>query len=205
MPFRERRANHTASLLLLLLTACLIAMSCGSLQVPFEAPPIKSEELVKQSQKGIDIQAKAIEGRYRYWDLFDDNLPEIGIVAVWVKVKNIRDGSIDLNRTKWILELDGAKHKAIDVSRVLDIYYEKRSVRFYSQNADRQTRHKLHNIIFKPGSIASHLERDGFLFFRVDSGTEKGWSRNATLRAEEIRLEDRQQTEIRLSLTHVNP
>jgi hypothetical protein len=157
------------------------------------------------TQEGVSLGAHSIVGRDAYWDHFDDNLPEIGIVAVWVSIRNQRAGKIDLGDSKWSLKTATQKYRALDSSKLMDIYYDKRNVRLRSENADRKARRNLNNIILKPGSIGPDLRRDGFLFFRLKREADRQWSRDSVLEAKGVRLEDGSKIDLTLSLSNGNP
>jgi len=164
-----------------------------------------SQGLLTITQEGISLGAHSVVGRDAYWDHFDDNLPEIGIIAVWVSIENHRSAKIDLTRCNWSLENSARRYNSIDASRLMDIYYDKRHVRLWSENTDRNARRDLNNIILKPGSLGPGLVRNGFLFFRLRTEALLDWKRDSTLQAQGVLLEDGRKIDLNLSLSNGNP
>lgn len=202
----DRWPTETSIVLtLVLLGGFLSAASCTGFRIPTTPPSFEPQEFLSITQEEISLSAKSIVGRDAYWDYFDDNLPEIGIIAVWVSVRNLRAGKIDLSRSDWLLRTTTKQYKAMDSSGIMDVYYDEQRVRYRSQNADYNARRNLNNIMFMPGSVGPGLKRDGFLFFRLKEQADKEWSNYSTLQAEGVRLENGRKINLTLSFSNDNP
>jgi hypothetical protein len=201
----DRCSAGTAAALALLLSASAALLSCAGLRVPAQRPAPGPEDLRTLTMDGILLGAHPIVGRDAYWDHFDDNLPEIGIAAVWISIRNHRAGTVDLTRCRWSLKTAARRYRALEASQFMDIYYDGRNLRLRSENRDRNTRRELNNIMFRPGSIRNGLTRDGYLFFRLKSEALLDWKKSATLEARNVLLEDGRKIDLILSLSNGNP
>jgi hypothetical protein len=178
--------------------------SCASLKIPVDAPTV-SRPTFRASREGVTIGAHAIEGRESYWVLFDDELPLIGIAALWVRIENSRAGPIDLSDLTWTLQTGSETFSGLSVEQVLERYYERRGVRFYSLNSDRKTREDLERVTLKGGLLPPSGVCQGFVFLEVDHLSGHGWSGGARLFARGIRLEGRQKIQFEFSPVDAQP
>ena len=190
----------------LLLAACGIMLSaCATLQAPLQAPDIPPQERRHAAIEGIDISVKAIEREDEYWQLFEDYLPSIGIVALWVEVRNTSATSIDLQRSDWSLRIGDRSSPAMSSDQVFERYYDGYQVRMYSIQADRKARLRMERAAWQHGRIQPSLRREGFLFFRIDPGMASEWTRKATLLLHNLRLGPGAKTTLEIVLAHANP
>ena len=191
----------------LVTAAVLILMcSCASLNVPADPPEFKPEEMLRTSAPGVELSVMPVQGRDSYWSLFDDNLPEAGIGALWVSVKNLGDAEIDFSRVKWVmLRRDGTNQPALDGNQVFRLYYHARHIRMYAAENDRRARLALERIRFQPGRIAPSMNREGFLFFRIVPSSSFDWSGHGTLIADNIRFRDGRMSSLQVHLAYANP
>src|SRR5262245_57714412 len=120
----------------------ILLASCTTLKVPVRLPKVSGPTL-QASREGVLVGAHPIEGRENYWELFDDDLPQIGIAALWVRIENSRAEAIDLADLNWTLEARGESFSNLSTDQVLDRYYDRRGIRFYSVNSDRKAREDL--------------------------------------------------------------
>jgi hypothetical protein len=205
-----RHPMHAASFarcfrIMPLLAVCGMMISCSTLQVPLHAPDMGPEDLRCAAIEGIDVRAKAIEREDEYWQLFEDYLPSIGIVALWIEVHNNGATAIDLRRSDWSLRIGDRSSAALSSDQVFEQYYDGYQVRMYSMQADRKARLRLERAAWQQGRIPPALRRDGFLFFRIDPGKAAGWTRQATLLLRNLRLRPGVKTTLEIVLAHANP
>jgi hypothetical protein len=189
---------------LLLSAAVFLTASCSSMQVPVRGFEIPSQELLFFSQNGVSIGARAIVGRDHYWDLFDDNLPEFGIGAIWVEVRNESESILDMSSVRWILDGNQAGKKELDSSSVLDRYYKMRRIRMVSSEENRKSIVNLEFVRFRSARIPSRSSSQGFLFFRTNPYESENWARGS-LRAERVRDSQGRILSIQVSLANANP
>ncbi len=163
------------------LALTLFLANCATLHVPHSIPELERSECYSILSDGISIQVKPIVGLESYWDLFDDNLPEIGIAAVWISIHNSRGDAIQVEPRRWHLFLGARRHSLLSPEQVLDRYYEGRKIRMYSVHADRRARQLLDRIglqrqMLPPAGIA-----EGLVFMRVESRAGARWNQDARL------------------------
>src|SRR4030095_9800394 len=178
--------------------------SCTTLKVPLRFPEVSGPTL-QASREGVTLGAHLIEGGENCWELFDDELPLIGIAALWVRIENSRAEPIDLSDLTWTLQTESETFSGLSVDQVLELYYERRGVRFYSLNSDRKTREDLERVTLKGGLLPASAVDQGFVFLEVDQFSGHGWSRGARLFARGIRLESRQRIQFEFSPVHAQP
>ncbi|MGA2260398.1 MAG: hypothetical protein ABSH28_03060 [Acidobacteriota bacterium] len=182
-----------------------LTTSCATLQAPVSPPPLQPREFLRGSREGIDIAVKPIVEEDEYLQLFDDNLPSIGIVALWVQARNMRATAIELNLASWYIRIANRSFPALSVQKVLERYYKGRNVRMYAIGADRAARLSMERVAFHQGRIQPSAEQDGFVFFRIDPSISAGWTHGATLGMEDIRLDRHSKTNLEVALSHANP
>jgi len=153
----------------------------------------------------VTLEARPIRGTDQYWELFDDNLIDIGIAVVWVAFRNARNGVIDLSRAKLSLRIGDKRRRALDIGEVLDTYYDRRSIRVYTLNSDREVRRRMHEIVWAPGALSPNAGRDGLVFFRIDSAAAENWPKGTILIADGIQLETGRKLTFQLPLDYAKP
>jgi hypothetical protein len=193
-----------SSFLILLATLALLA-SCSSLQVPLQPPTFKEREYVRGGNSGLNLAVKPIEGIKAYWELFDDNLPEIGIAAVWVTAKNTSGQTIDLTRSKWTVHIGDRKMARLENAAVLNRYYKGRQIRMYTVEADQRARRDLERMTFHPGRLQPAMGAEGLIFFRIDPSPAAQWTRGAILQINHVRIDNGKWIELNLPLTYASP
>jgi hypothetical protein len=167
--------------------------------------PKVSGPTLQANREGVIIGAHPIEGRENYWDLFDDELPQIGIAALWVRIENSRSEPVDLSDLSWTLEARGESFSNLSTDQVLDRYYDRRGIRFYSVNSDRKAREDLEKVMLKTGRLLPAAISQGFVFLDIDPAAGNEWSHGAKLFVRGIRLENRQKLEFELSPVDAHP
>jgi len=198
---RLARVSGRSSAAAVLLLMC----SCATLNVPADPPEFKSEAMLHARAPGIELSVVPIQGRDLYWSLFNDNLPEAGIAAVWVSVKNTADAELDLSKARWVLSGDGRDEAALTGDQVFNLYYHTRHIRMYSAETDRRARLAMEKIRFQPGRISPSANREGFLFFRVIPGASFDSGARTILIAENIRHRNSRMSPLQVHLTYANP
>jgi hypothetical protein len=188
-----------------LLCIAVSTVSCSSLQVPVSFPGYETSRLSFSISEGIRIGVRPVISREEYQQLFDDYLPEIGLVAVWLEVKNNRPSTITMPRLKWKLQRGGTSLKQVDASSVLRCYYRRRKIRMYTINTDLRAKRNLESVMIAAGSISASGEKSGFAFFMQAQPISRDWMRHAVLVNRDIDLDDGRRVEIQLPLTYASP
>ncbi len=184
---------------------CALMVSCTTLRVPAKAPVFPDKEFHHTAREGVDISVRPIVTVAEHWQLFDDYLPKIGIVALWVKIRNLRDKPIAMNPKTWLLSIENRNHSVLTVPELFSRYYAAHGIRMYGTRADRTARLELENVALSPTRLSASDTREGFLFFRIDPEIADLWSRAATLVARDIELNDGTQVTLEIALSHVTP
>ena len=202
--FRTRRLGwHAIAPPAFALLACMI-ISCATLQAPLRDPTFPRDEMQHTIRDGIEVAAKAIVNEDQYLDLFDDNLPEIGIAAVWVEIRNTRADAIHLEPDAWSLRTGAQTASAMSVSEVYERYYAGHRVRMYSVQSDSAARTRMEKALLAEGPMAPSESRSGFVLFRIDPAAASGWSLGAVMVVRKILLDSGSTTTIEIALSHAN-
>jgi hypothetical protein len=183
-----------------------LEISCSSLQVPMKIPSFEQADMLRAGNYGLELAVKPIEGVHSYWQLFDDNLPEIGIAAAWVALKNSGSGTIDLKRAKWSIDVGGGRtFGRLDNAQVLDMYYKRRHIRMYSVYTDRKAQQNLERISLRTRMLKPSTEVTGLVFFSTDPASAPDWTRRAVLQIRNIRVTGKKPFELTLPLAYAHP
>ena len=183
----------------------IFCVSCASLRVPSSIPEFEPSAWVSVEKEGLDLRAVPLEGRSCYWEVFDENLPALGIVALWVEIRNGRRTPVTLTDARWRLQIPGGKTGSLDAVEVMKRYHSKAGTRIYSTAAEADSRGKLDHLLLAPGNLAAGQSRSGFLFFAVDPEQEVHWSQAARLIAPPIRCAGWRAAIIELPLAYATP
>lgn len=183
----------------------VLCVSCASLRVPSSIPEFEPSAWVSVEREGLHLRAVPLEGRDRYWEIFDENLPSLGIVALWVEIRNGRQTPVILADDRWRLRTPAGKSGSLDAGQVMERYYSQAGTRIYSTAAAADAQAKLDHLRLAPGDVAAGRSIAGFLFFAVDPSEEAQWSRNATLIAPPIRCAGCRAATIELPLAYATP
>jgi hypothetical protein len=188
-----------------LTSAIVLSASCAHMQVPSRSLVIPSRELQFTSRGGVAIGARPIVGRDRYWDLFDENLPEFGIGAIWVDMQNDSETALDMGKARWVLAENQAEMRELDPNGFFDRYYHLRQIRMVSTEADRKSKLALENIRFQAARIPSRTAKQGFLFFPIQPTNSEDWIHNGILHVSRVRDGQGAVLSFQVSLAHANP
>jgi len=198
MPARNMRRRWQTAVILAALVGLLA--SCATLQAPFPAPSFPQGELMRAGQDGVDIGVRPIKGEDEYLQWFDDNLPRIGVVALWVEIRNRRAHAIELRPANWILRVGDQNLRAMTTSEVFERYYHGHHIRMYSVGSDRSARLNMDPVVFHPGRLQPTLKREGLVFFGIDPEMASSWHSGATLFLRDILLDRHSKTTFAIAL-----
>jgi hypothetical protein len=151
---------------------------------------------------GIDVGVRPIRSEAEYLQYFDDNLPAIGIAAIWMEVSNSRTRSVSMQPASWVLRIGDRDFHSMTVSEVFNRYYRQRRIRIYSVRNDRAARQDLEKVSLGDAPIAPAAQRRGFVFFRIDPQMASDWDHRATLVARNVLLDRGSKTVLRIALFH---
>jgi hypothetical protein len=196
--------RHLASSLIVAGFSILLA-SCATLQVPVSEPTFSRQHFLSATQDGIRIGARPIVDEDEYLKLFDDFLPQIGIVALWVEVNNTRAEAIDLRPGNWYLRTGNRRYHASNVQDIFARYYRGRGIRMYAVGTDRTARRNMEKVAFPFGRIEPNLTRHGLLFFEIDPALISVWDRGATVGVTDIRLNRGLKISFEIKISHAHP
>jgi hypothetical protein len=183
----------------------LMLGACATLQVPSKAPSFPFERYLNASREGVVVRAYPIEHYEDYWELFEEDLPKIGLGVLWVRIDNTRAGAISLKDARWTLRKGERTFSSLDAKDVLKQFYSGQGIRMYSVAAHEKARKGLEGFILKGRTIPPSGFLEGFLFFKTDPPGNSRWSTGATLSGRDIQLEARKEIEIELPISNANP
>jgi len=152
---------------------------CTSMRVPRSIPNQGGSDVVSTTADGITVKVKPIVGREGYWELFDDNLPEIGIVAAWISIRNDRPDEVLADPKRWYLLSGSIASRRLRSTEVIDHYHKARKIRMYTVKAEQEACGRLDDIGLKPGRLPPAGSAEGFLFFRTAGPADASWHRHA--------------------------
>ncbi len=183
----------------------LLMASCTSLQAPVEPPVYDSRHSVSAEDRDIRIDIMPIEGNSSYEDLFEEDLPRLGIAAAWVSIRNMGSAPVDLRHLEWFLYRNGIRYKELRTNQLLSRYYKARNIRAYTLNADQKARLKVEKLLFRSDSLTPGALEDGFVYFEIDPAIAPAWIAGGFIQARDIRLEDGSKISIEVHFAHVDP
>jgi hypothetical protein len=182
----------------------VVLASCATLQVPMAKLSFPPQDKLRESRDGIDVGVKPMVSEVDYLELFDDFLPEIGIVALWVEVKNARAAAVEIQPSNWRLLAGNRSFHALSVQHVFDRYYRGRNIRMYTSRADRDAKQKMKRVWFENGRIEPSMKRAGLVFFAIDPALARSWGRGAILNLADIQLARGLKIAIQVKISHAN-
>ncbi len=198
-----RRGRILPSALALLIAAT--GISCSALRAPLSPPEAAPQDRFRLSVSGIQIEALPVRTWEQSWELFDDNLPAIGILPVWIEARDSSSEGLDLTRAKWELRRGTEHFHPIGVDQLFKQYYRRHQTRFYSLNADRTARAAMAKILLPARRLPPSEVETGYLFFRAGSPQSANWTRGAVLEIRGIQSESRKRRSLELPLSHAHP
>jgi hypothetical protein len=153
----------------------------------------------------VELSATPIQSTDDYWELFDDNLPEIGLVALWIEMRNTGSRETDLSRVRWELRRGTLLLREASADDIFKQYYQRRQVRLYSVNSDLIARKAMSGALMKSGRLQPSESCSGFLVFKSKSPLPQDWSRDGVLVGRGFPPRSGGRKTVELPLTHANP
>jgi len=139
--------------------------------------PIKSSKLLEIQKRdikfwpyeaknaGIEIKIRPVTTQCDNFLFFDADFPSIGIVPVFVKLKNEGRLFISWTYTDFTLESPFWKWKILKFKKVKKRLFEKYDINAYSIKAYEQFNDSFDSLILHDGSLKKGEEANGVLFF----------------------------------------
>jgi hypothetical protein len=181
-----------------IICSALLFVGCTTLRAPATIPAFSAGELSEVSQQGVVLQASGSRSQ-QMREAFDEDLQDIGILALWVSVRNERPAQIELKSKHISLRLGAAARSPLSVAQLFDKYYKRRGIRSYLLSADAKAKEDVSRLSFKPGALGQFESRSGLIFFDVDKlrAADRVGALTLRLRVEGLTLE--------LPLSHADP
>lgn len=184
----------------LLVAFALAFCGCSTLHVPATVPVFGAAGSFHAETNGITLRARPIVAKESYSELFDDDLPQFGIIAVWATLENHSQNTVAVDPKQWYLLAASRRCPVLPVNKVVDRYYRGRGIRFYTVRTDERTRERLQRLSLQGGSLAPGSSAEGFVFFRIDGSAPPSWNHDATLMAKGIKPGGERKLEMQLPL-----
>jgi hypothetical protein len=195
-----RQATARFVLACLLVAFALAAGGCSTLHVPATVPGFSVTGSFHAEADAITIRARPIVGKESYSELFDDDLPQFSIIAVWATLENHSQKTVAVDPKQWYLLAAGRRCPVLPVNKMVDRYYHERGIRFYTVRADERTRERLQRLSLPGGELAPGSSAEGFVFFRIDGSAPPSWDHDAVLMARGIKLGGERKLDMQLPL-----
>lgn len=158
-----------------------VLASCATLRTPLAELSFPPQDMLRANRGGVDLGVKPMVGEEDYIKLFDDFLPQVGIVALWIEVGNDGPEAIEIRPSNWRLCAGNRSFHVLKIPQVFDRYYQRRKIRMYSVATDLNARQELQQMSFEHGWIEPGRKRVGLLFFLIDPVLARSWEHGATL------------------------
>ena len=198
-----KRGKLVPLIFLLLISAA--ASSCTVLRAPAGPPSFVQQDVHQGATGELEVKAVPIRKTDDYWELFDDNLPEIGLVAVWVELRNSGRDAIDLSRLRWQLSRGNFVFREASSNEIFERYYKLRKVRMYSLKSDQAAREAMSKMLLKSVLLRPSDTSKGFLLFKANSPQPADWSRGSVLIAQGPQAGAGGRQALELPLDNANP
>ena len=169
------------------LAALVGAGGCTSLRAPVAPPVFAPAEVVSAEVEGFALKARPVAERDLSLELFDEDLPALGIAAVWVEIGNRRDSPADLRRARWAVEIAGRRSDALSTDAVLKRFYRARKIRMYTTKTDADARRAIESLRLRVEVLPAGGSASGFLYCAADPALGSGWARRAALAVRGVR------------------
>jgi hypothetical protein len=195
-----RQGSARFVLACLLVAFALAVGGCSTLHVPATAPAFSATGSFHAEADGITLRVRPIVGKESYSELFDDDLPQFGILAVWTTLENHSKKTVAVDPKQWYLLAASRRCPVLPVNKMVDRYYRERRIRFYTVRADERTRERLQRLSLQGGGLAPGSSAEGFVFFRIDGSAPPSWNHDAMLMAKGIKLGGERKLDMQLPL-----
>lgn len=179
--------------------------NCTTLRISQPPRIPKNDSFHSITVSGLELRALSFSSIGDYWDLFDENLPELGIAAVWVSLANRTQEEKNLANARWELFIGGRRCPVLDTPGIFKRYYKGRGVRLVTERADASARHEFDKILLRSEAIEGGKEANGFLFFKIPPAAASTWSRGAILRLRNIHWPTGSIARMELPLSNAKP
>jgi hypothetical protein len=183
----------------------LLMVCCSSLQAPVTVPAFDAGALTRAAKDGVELAVKAICGQDDYLDLFDEDLPKSGIVALWVQMRNAGSARVEPNVREWSLQIGARNYSALSLDELFRRYHRANRIRMVAAQTEGAAKQNMERVSFRGNVLGPAAICEGFVFFRIDPALARGWTRSASLRARNIRIGPRNRTSIEILLPHAGP
>lgn len=182
-----------------------LLISCASIIVPVRQPVFGPSEFVRASQEGILLEVHPVVGYESYWDLFDADLPAAGIAAVWVRIQNSSNATVDLKKLRWMLRSGGTSTSDIDAHRVIKELESQSHSQMRSLASEKESYRDLVQVMLHAGNLPAAQSREGYVFLKIDRAQASSWNRDSVLTAKGIHLQNRKNIQVEIPLTYAHP
>lgn len=190
---------------LAILGCLLLQASCATLRVPADLPTIQNAIAVNTRVADVQLSATALSGTEQYLELFDDNLPEIGLVAARISLRNESSQLLFVPPTPWSLRIGDRSFKGLDAEMMLKVYYKKRRIRMFTVKTDEAARLGIQRLLFSPRQIPPATQQDGLAFFQLDVAHAARWPAGAALISGMLRFADGREISLDLHFPNAAP
>ncbi len=183
----------------------LAGSSCTSLRAPVAQPHFESGHAIVARSDIIDLKVTPVSGQAVYQQLFQENLPAIGIVVIWVSMRNDGSSVLDLAHSRWTYRRSGKEYRSLRISELFDRYYRARHIRAYTLNVDEKARLRAEKLLFSCSQLTPGMEHNGFIYFGIDPALGSSWADAGLISVQNIRETDGKKISIEVSLSDANP
>jgi hypothetical protein len=152
---------------ILVFLLALEATSCATLNISPIPPGFPEGKRVEFRDGSLRIEAYRMAEPAEYARIFDDDLTDAGITAVWISVENRGPSTCNLEGARWNLRVSGQSFKRLESRQVLDRYYKQKQIRAYGFHADSVAVQKLESISLNPVELEPGQRGSGLIFFRL--------------------------------------
>ncbi len=180
------------------------AISCSSLHAPAVLPAYTAADSYAAADSGIQIRALPVREPSRYYELFDEYLPEVGILALRVSIADGTGQPIDASSVAFLLQDGDKTHRALELDQLFKTYYSRSHIRMYTLNTDETARREISRVSLKKGIIQPAQAADGLIFFSPAEHLSAGWPAGSVLVVKGIRLADGRKLRFKIPLAYAD-
>jgi len=177
--------------------------SCATLRVPeiLPPPPIGAAES-SGTASDVVVTVHPITKIDEFLDLFDEDLPRIGLAAIVLTVRN--DGGVPIETRKLSFRLHRRDRSLgpLDSGKILERYYDLKGVRLISNVAHASARKSLDRILYRPLLLGPGGSLSGLMFFGIKPVETGSWSTGAQLVIKGFPKSGGRKPEMKLALDH---
>jgi hypothetical protein len=173
----------------------LACCSCSTLHVPASRPRLEKAIPLQASVENLQLVARPVEADETYRELFEESLPEIGILAVWLEARNRGPDTFDFRKASWeIRSSRPVKLRRADNKTVLGRYYKARGIRAYTLHTHEKALSALECLSFPDPLLKPNQSAEGFIFFISDERPLQAWTHGARIIVRQLRQAGRRLT-----------